>query len=66
MYIVDYLNVNRPIFDLLMFTIFSSTYPPKTNNISSDLFHFGMGQEKLKIQDTLYLIDTNNFDFDLL
>ena len=27
---LDYLNVNRPIFNLPMFTIFSSTYSPKT------------------------------------
>ena len=33
---LDYLNINCLIFDLLMFSIFSSTHPPKTNNISSD------------------------------
>ena len=31
---IDYLNVNRPIFDLPMFTIFSTAHPPKTNTIS--------------------------------
>ena len=30
-YWLFYLNVNRLIFDLLIFTIFSSTHPPKTN-----------------------------------
>ena len=34
--ILDYLIFNCLIFDLLMYTIFSSTHPPKTNNISSD------------------------------
>ena len=30
-YVLDYLNANRPIFDLPMFTIFSSAHPPKTS-----------------------------------
>ena len=33
---LDYLNVDRLIFDLLIFTIFLSTHPLKTNNVSSD------------------------------